>query len=127
MTLSKPSQSWVSLPSGPAPPDGVIASTLRDLLDARLPETLTLAEAAGSIGVSTAALVRAFTSTFGIPPHQYVIGRRIEHARKRLLDGEPAARTAAAVGFHDQAHLTRHFRRHVGVTPARFAASGTEG
>jgi AraC-like DNA-binding protein len=113
-------------PDRPPMPDGVVASTLRELLDARLPETLTLSEAAGSIGVSTAGLVRAFTRTFGIPPHQYVIGRRIEHARKRLLAGEPAAATAAAVGFHDQAHLTRHFRRHVGVTPARFAVSGTE-
>jgi AraC-like DNA-binding protein len=31
----------------------------------------------------------------------------------------------AAVGFHDQSHLTRHFRRHVGTTPGRFARSGS--
>jgi AraC-like DNA-binding protein len=111
-------------PKEPPPlPDGVVARTLRDLLDAHLSEQLTLADAAATIGVSTTGLVRAFTRTFGIAPHQYVIGRRIERARRRLLSGEPVAMTAVEVGFHDQAHLTRHFRRHVGETPARFAAS----
>ena len=108
----------------PPLPDGVTAGMLRDLLDARISEGLTLAEAADTIGASTSGLVRAFTRTFGIAPHQYVIGRRIESARKRLLAGEPVAIAAVGVGFHDQAHLTRHFRRHVGETPARFAASG---
>jgi AraC-like DNA-binding protein len=112
--------------SDPPPPlpDTVVATALRDLLDARLAQNVTLAEAATTIGVSTPALVRAFTRAFGIAPHQYVVGRRIEIARKRLLEGEPAALTAVEAGFHDQAHLTRHFRRHVGATPARFAASG---
>jgi AraC-like DNA-binding protein len=43
-----------------------------------------------------------------------------------LLEGEPIADVAVAVGFHDQAHLTRHFRRHVGTTPGRFVASPVE-
>jgi AraC-like DNA-binding protein len=104
--------------------DDEIGGSLRDLLDAHISERLTLADAAETIGTSTAVLVRAFTRTFGIAPHQYVIGRRIELARRQLLAGEPAASTAVGVGFHDQAHLTRHFRRHVGATPARFAMSG---
>ena len=107
-------------------PDAAIAGALRDLLDAHLPERPTLADAAATIGTSTPALVRAFSRTFGIAPHQYVIGRRIEHARKRLLAGEPPAFAAVGAGFHDQAHLTRLFRRHVGETPARFAASGLQ-
>lgn len=115
-------------PADRAPLDeGAVAGTLRDLLEAHLLETFTLAEASSRIGASTTGMVRAFGRTFGIAPHQYVIARRIEVARRRLLDGEPAATVAVAVGFHDQAHLTRHFRRHVGTTPARFAASGRWG
>ena len=107
-----------------APLEGrAAAGSLRDLLDAHLFETFTLAEASVTIGASTTGMVHGFTRTFGIAPHQYVIARRIEVARKRLLDGEPVANVAAAVGFHDQAHLTRHFRRHVGTTPGAFAAS----
>jgi hypothetical protein len=71
-------------------------------------------------------LVRSFTRAFGIAPHRYVIGRRIDAARALLLEGEPIADVAVAVGFHDQAHLTRHFRRHVGTTPGRFVASPVE-
>lgn len=111
-------------PTDRAPVDErAAAGALRDLLECHLFETFTLAKASATIGTSTTALVRSFTRTFGIAPHQHVIARRIEVARRRLLDGEPVANVAVAVGFHDQAHLTRHFRRHVGTTPARFAAS----
>ena len=101
--------------------DHEVASDLRDLLDERCFERLTLAEAGILLHVSPAHLVRSFSRTFGIAPHRYVLGRRIDAARGRLLDGEPVAQVATGVGFHDQAHLTRHFRRHVGTTPARYA------
>jgi AraC-like DNA-binding protein len=102
---------------------GDVASGLRDLLDDRASEPLTLAEAGRILHVSPAHLVRCFTRTFGIAPHRYLVGRRIDAARRRLLDGEPIAQVAVEVGFHDQAHLTRQFRHHVGVTPGRFATS----
>jgi AraC-like DNA-binding protein len=50
-----------------------------------------------------------------------VIGRRVERARQLLLAGHPAADVAVEVGFYDQAHLTRHFRKHTATTPGRFA------
>jgi AraC-like DNA-binding protein len=103
-------------------PDDDVAADLGDLLDEHRFEQLTLAEAGGLLHVSPAHLVRCFTRTFGIAPHRYLVGRRIDAARRRLLEGEPVAQVATNVGFHDQAHLTRHFKRHVGTTPARFAS-----
>ncbi len=103
-------------------PDAMVAGELRDLLEEHRFGSLTLREAGRILHVSPAHLVRCFTRTFGIAPHRYVIARRIEGARHRLLDGEPAAEVATGVGFHDQAHLTRHFKRHVGTTPARYAS-----
>jgi AraC-like DNA-binding protein len=100
-----------------------LAGELRDLLDGRLFERTTLAEAGGELAASPSHLVRCFTQTFGIAPHQYVLARRIDAARPRLLDGEPVARVAAGVGFYDQAHFTRQFKRHVGTPPARYARS----
>jgi len=102
-------------------PEDDIASDLRDLLDERRSESLTLAEAGRILHVSPAHLVRCFSRRFGIAPHRYLLGRRIDAARGRLLQGEPIADVATGVGFHDQAHLTRHFKRHVGTTPARYA------
>jgi AraC-like DNA-binding protein len=103
------------------PPRSDLAGLLRDLLDARLFEVLTLADAGAELGASPTHLVRCFTRAFGVAPHAYVLGRRIDAARLQMLDGRPPAEVAAAVGFHDQSHLTRHFRRHVGTTPARYA------
>lgn len=101
------------------------ATDLRDLLDERSPETMTLAEAGRILQVSPSHLVRCFTRRFGISPHRYVVARRIDAARRRLLEGDPVSQVAADVGFHDQAHLTRHFKRHVGITPARYAGRPT--
>jgi AraC-like DNA-binding protein len=95
-------------------------AALRDLLDADLGARPTLAELAERVGASPTHLVRSFAARFGVPPHAYVVGRRVEAARRLLLDGRPPAEVAASVGFHDQAHLTRHFRRHVGTTPGRY-------
>jgi AraC-like DNA-binding protein len=106
-------------------PDRRIASDLRDLLDERRFEPLTLRDAERILHVSPTHLVRCFSRAFGIPPHRYLLGRRIDAARRRLLEGEPVAQVAVGVGFHDQAHLTRHFKRHLGTTPARFANSTT--
>ena len=104
-------------------PDGSTAEDLRDLLDARSFVGITLAEAGRILDVSPAHLVRAFTRRFGISPHRYLVGRRIDVARRRLLEGRPPADVAAEVGFHDQAHFTKHFKRHVGITPGSFRSA----
>ena len=96
---------------------------LRDLLDAHVTSGLTLEAAAARLGVHPTHLVRAFTAAFGLPPHAYLVGRRVDRARALLLAGQSAAGVAAAAGFYDQAHLTRTFRRYLGTTPAKFAGS----
>ena len=103
--------------------DDSVASDLRDLLDEHRFETMTLREAGRILHVSPAHLVRCFSRTFAIAPHRYLLARRIDAARRRLLDGEPITQVATGVGFHDQAHLTRHFKRHVGTTPADYAST----
>jgi AraC-like DNA-binding protein len=108
-------------PGADGGPPGVLAGRLRDLLDERLFEPVTLRDAGAELGASPTHLVRCFTRAFGVAPHAYVLGRRIDTARRQLLDGRPPAEVAAGVGFHDQSHLTRHFRHHVGTTPARYA------
>ena len=75
-------------------------------------------------GADPTHLVREFSREFGIPPHRYLIGRRVELARGMLLAGRAAADVAVEAGFHDQSHLNRHFKSMVGTTPARFARSG---
>jgi len=104
---------------------GDLADALRAYLDRRATETVTMAEASAAVQASPTQLARAFVAAFGITPHQYLLGRRLDLARDRILDGQPLAAVAAEVGFFDQAHLTRRFKRFLGVTPGRFATDPT--
>ncbi|MCE3035202.1 AraC family transcriptional regulator [Streptomyces sp. CMSTAAHL-2] len=100
--------------------DPQLARKLRELLDSRLGDGVSLAEASGLLHAHPAHLVRAFSGAYGIAPHQYLMSRRVGRARRLLLDGLPPGEVAALTGFYDQAHLTRHFRKLVGVPPGRY-------
>jgi AraC-like DNA-binding protein len=98
----------------------VAVDAFRAYLDEHLFEPITIAAAAETLGVGPTHLARGFKTTFGIAPHAYVVTRRLEVARDRILAGQPLADVASEVGFFDQAHLTRRFKRFLGVTPGRF-------
>jgi AraC family transcriptional regulator len=93
-----------------------------DYVEEHLDSELTLDELAAVTHLSPYHFARMFKNSTGLPPHQYVIARRIERA-KQLLQGRDdlsLAQVAARSGFWDQGHFTRHFKRLVGVTPKRF-------
>ena len=83
---------------------------------------LSLDHLAAVAHVSPYHFARLFKHSTGLPPHQYVIARRVERAKELLRDRDrlPLADVAAEVGFSSQSHFTRHFKRLVGVTPRRF-------
>ena len=114
--------SGLSPTSRPIARDTPLAVRLRDLLDGSLIDPPTLRDAGVALGASPEHLCRAFSHAYGVPPHRYVIGRRVNAARRLLLDGVSPADVAARTGFADQSHLTRTFRRTLGTTPARFSA-----
>lgn len=102
--------------------EGDLAEQLRAFLDAHLFESVSVAAATAELGAGATQLARAFTQAFGIAPHAYVLGRRLDAARDRILRGQPLADVAADVGFYDQAHLTHRFHRFLGVAPGKFAS-----
>jgi AraC-like DNA-binding protein len=109
------------------PTAGDDADALRAWLDARLLEPVTLAAAAAALGASPTGLARSFAARFGVPPHAYVVGRRLDLARARIVGGATIADVAAELGFADQAHLTRRFRQLYGTTPAAIRSGGRAG
>jgi AraC-like DNA-binding protein len=112
-------------PNRPAAVPGAtsMAHDLRDLIDARFREKVTLQDAADVIHAHPAHLVRMFSREFGISPHQYLTSRRVDLARRLLLGGMPAGGAAVEAGFYDQSHLSRHFTRSLGVAPGKYAGS----
>jgi AraC family transcriptional regulator len=92
-----------------------------DYVHEHLDAELSLDHLAAVAHVSPYHFARLFKNSTGLPPHQYVIARRVERAKELLRGGLlQLAEVATEVGFADQSHFTRHFKRLVGVTPRRF-------
>jgi AraC family transcriptional regulator len=85
----------------------------------------TLDEMAAAARLSAYHFARQFKAATGLPPHQYVIARRVERARLLLQQGGDLslAEVATQAGFADQGHFSRHFKRLVGLTPGQFRMS----
>ncbi|MFC4119572.1 AraC family transcriptional regulator [Nonomuraea zeae] len=96
-----------------------------DLLHDSLVDPPTLEDLADAVGARPFALLRAFKAATGLPPHAYLTSLRVRRARHLLQTGVRPAQVAAEVGFTDQAHLNRHFKRIVGVPPAAYQRAGT--
>jgi AraC family transcriptional regulator len=93
-----------------------------EYIEGHLDASPTLGQMAAVARLSPYHFARQFKAATGLPPHQYVIVRRVERA-KQLLQAETSlslAEVAAHAGFSDQSQLCRHFKRLVGVTPRWF-------
>lgn len=91
------------------------------LIDDDSTRALSLGELAAAASLSRFQLIRMFTRATGLTPHAYLIQRRVEHARQRILDGTGLAEAAVIAGFADQSHMTRAFSARYGFTPGRLA------
>lgn len=92
-----------------------------DFIEENLDGELRLATLAGVAHMSPFHFARLFKLDTGLPPHQYVLRRRVERARRLLSRSDlPLHEVARLSGFSDQSHLTRQFGRLIGTTPTLF-------
>jgi AraC family transcriptional regulator len=107
-------------------PDGALPrGRLRavvEYIEEHLDANPTLEQIAGVAHLSPYHFARQFKAATGLPPHQYVISRRVERARQLLqgASGLALAEVATRAGFSDQSQLSHHFKRLLGVTPGQF-------
>jgi AraC family transcriptional regulator len=97
------------------------ANRALEYIEDNLGSKVAIQEIADCVALSKSHFSRAFRQSFGSAPMAYVAARRVERAklmmtstRQRLTD------VALTCGFSDQSHLTRSFRRAVGISPARW-------
>jgi len=93
----------------------------REYLTESYVRDVSLSELARACGSSPFHLARAFTAQFGLPPHAYLNNLRVTRAKRMIRAGTSLAEVAYAVGYCDQSHLNRRFKKIVGVTPAQYA------
>jgi AraC family transcriptional regulator len=93
-----------------------------EYIEGRLDASPTLEQMAAIVRLSVYHFARQFRAATGLPPHQYIITRRVERAKELLRVGTDLslAEVAASTGFSDQSQFCHHFKRLVGVTPGQF-------
>jgi AraC-like DNA-binding protein len=107
-------------PAAPAQRDGGVTARLRDFLEAHYREAVSLEQLAALLDRHPRHLIDSFRRAYGVPPHTYLLQRRVREAKRRLVAGEAPLDVALDLGFYDQAHFSTTFRRFTGVTPGRF-------
>ena len=112
------------LPGNPQIPR--VALRARDYLHAHFHQNIGLDELARVCGVDRFRLSRAFKAAFGIAPHGYLIQLRLVRARRLLALGKAPADVASDLGFADQSHLGRWFRRANGLTTGAYRSRCTK-
>ncbi|NER79735.1 MAG: helix-turn-helix transcriptional regulator [Leptolyngbya sp. SIO1D8] len=118
--LLRQEQSLVRLPRRE---EGLPPSSLqrvKALVESDLEGDLTVAQLARAAGLSPYHFSRKFCISTGQSPHQFVIARRLEHARSLIAAGTGIAAAAIGSGFSSQSHLHHHFRTAFGITPGEF-------
>ncbi|WP_337270422.1 AraC family transcriptional regulator [Oryzifoliimicrobium ureilyticus] len=100
---------------------------VRKYIEDNLSTAISLDELAELVRLSTSYFSAAFKVSFAMSPHNYIVSRRIEHAKYRMTNSNDSlSEIALDCGLSDQAHLSRIFRRATGTTPSawrRFSAS----
>ncbi len=93
-------------------------------INEHLEKNLTITEIAETVGMSPYHFARAFKQSTGIPPHRYLVERRIERAKILLSQTDlSVAQIATRVGFATPSHFTTVFRKHLKTTPNAYRRS----
>ncbi|WP_369935724.1 AraC family transcriptional regulator [Xanthomonas tesorieronis] len=112
--------SHLSADAPPARDSAARMARARDFLHAQMERDVGLDELAGHADMDRFRLTRQFQRTFGLSPHAYLIRLRLRVARTLLAGGQDPAEVALKVGFADQSHLGRWFKRAYRLTPAAY-------
>ncbi|WP_236235288.1 helix-turn-helix domain-containing protein [Pseudomonas faucium] len=107
---------------------GGLAPNLRrqlvDYIEAHLDQPITLGELALRCNLSEYHFARMFRASFGVPPHQYLLARRLQLACRLLRLGQlPLGQVALLCGFASASHFSNRFRQALGATPGEYRSA----
>jgi AraC-type DNA-binding domain-containing proteins len=103
-------------------PDDAISET-KDFIESQPESNITLDTLSEKIFVSKYYLVREFKKNVGLSPHRFQIQNRIRKSQHLLQNGAGLTETALAMGFYDQSHFIKYFKKIVGITPSEYIDS----
>ncbi len=95
----------------------------KEILKEDLTSGIGINDLAHAVNLDERYFISLFKSATGLPPHQFQIALRVDHARCLIQRDIPLSQSASMAGFSDQSHLNRHFKRQYGLTPGAFRQS----
>jgi len=99
-----------------------IAESAKRILDYNFGRDIRVQEISNTLHVDAAYLTRKFSAKYGIAPKEYLLDKRIAHAKKLLKESDACIKEiAASIGYFDQLYFSRIFKKKVGVSPTDFA------
>ena len=96
---------------------------VKDLLMDCLNQNLSLDELSKHSGLSRFHLIRSFKENFGLTPHAFQIDQRIKRAKELLKKGHDISEISYLLGFNDQSHFQRHFKKRLAMTPKKYQSA----
>ncbi len=101
------------------------ADRVEACMNSNLSRRISVSELARETGFSASFIQHRFKEDYGVSPAKYMIGIKMKSAHKMLSDGASVKETAETLGFHDQFHFSKAFKRHFGVPPSEIRNSST--
>ncbi len=95
----------------------------RELMDCDPTADHSLWRLSSQVGMSIFLFARVFRELIGMPPHRYLVNRRLQRARDLLRSGTPVTDVCYAAGFNNLSHFIKSFRAHFGMLPSKLKAS----
>ena len=107
--------------SEPQVPDAI--ELIQTCIDDDPVANLSLQDFAHLSGLSRFQVLRGFAKKTGLPPHAYIIQRRLHLSRRLIANNSSLTEAAMAGGFVDQSHMSRAFVKNFGMTPGAYASA----
>lgn len=102
--------------------DFKVVSKVKSYIHDNYLENFSIAHLVQLTGYDEFKLIKKFKYYYNLPPHQYLLNLRIEKGKELLLNRHSLTEVAYTLGFFDQSHFIRHFKKINGITPKQFAS-----
>jgi AraC-like DNA-binding protein len=96
------------------------AKKMRAMLHSCRDSSPTIKELANYVNLNPFQTIRIFRETFGVTPHAYLLSLKVSRAKDLLRSGTTISEVAMELGFVDQSHLHRNFKKMTGATPGEY-------
>ena len=93
---------------------------VRDYIATHFREDIATEKLSELTSLSSYYLIRSFKRKYGLPPHAYANQLKLIEAKQQLIEGTNPAAVASDVGFYDQSHFNKLFKKTYGITPGAY-------